>query len=33
MNRSSLGPAILACVVAVAPIGTSSGAARFSPDS
>jgi hypothetical protein len=33
MNRSFLGVAMLACVVAVAAIGTSSGAARSSPDS
>jgi predicted lipoprotein with Yx(FWY)xxD motif len=31
MNRSLLGAATLACVVAVAAIGTSSGAARSSP--
>ena len=33
MNRSLLGAAMLACGVAVAAIGTTSGAAPSSPDS
>jgi hypothetical protein len=33
MNRSLLGAAMLACVLAVAAIGTTSGAAPSPPDS